>query len=388
MAYFTKVTDTGATKISAALAAGNTIAISQLCVGDGNGADYEPVGTETALVNQVWAGSVSAMFSEGKILTVEAMIPYAAGGFTIREIGMKDSGGDLIAIGNYPATIKPSADDGGLVEILIRMQVKLSTDAVNVVSFTIDEGTVYATRDYVDQTTDTAVNNHSALTSPHSATSEATAERLVLRDASGRAAFSDGVASGDAVNVGQLAGHADSTTPHGATAEATASRIVLRDADGRARFAPGVASGDAVNVGQLGNHAELTSAHGSTPDAVAGRIVQRDSNGCAAFGPATDPFHAVILSQFQSDWAAGWFKIPGGLILQWGQALTTTENNWITHNFPIAFPTAALVIVGIGANGMVTLDPDVRIQIVSTSQFKIYNTGYENSPVNWLALGR
>lgn len=167
MAFFTKVTDVGAAKITAAMGAGVKMAIAHIVVGDANGVEYEPVGSETALVHQVWEGAVSSLTSVEKTLTAEVVIPYEAGGFTIREIGMVDSDGVLIAIGNYPATMKPSAADGAPVEMLIRMQARLSTDAVNVITFTIDDGTVYATRDYADQAASTAVSGHAAAENPH-----------------------------------------------------------------------------------------------------------------------------------------------------------------------------------------------------------------------------
>jgi phage-related tail fiber protein len=293
MAYFTKVTETGAAVIAAAIAAGETVPIAQLCVGDGNGSDHEPVGTETALVHQVWAGAVTGRSSEGDTLTVEAAIPHDVGGFTIREIGILDSDGALIAIGNYTETLKPAADAGGLVEILIRMIVKFETDVEGVIEITIDPGSVYATKTYADD----AVLEHANLTNPHSSTPEATALRLVLRDANGRAKFGAGSDNNDAVIMSQLLEHAGLMNPHSATPEATALRLALRDANGRAKFAPGVSSEDAVNVGQFGNHTERTAAHSSTPDATPGRIVMRDASGRAAFAAGSASGDAVNLGQ-------------------------------------------------------------------------------------------
>lgn len=265
MAYFTKVTETGAAVIAAAIAAGETVPIAQLCVGDGNGSDHEPVGTETALVHQVWAGAVTGMSSDGDTLTVEAAIPHDVGGFTIREIGILGSDGALIAIGNYPETLKPATDAGGLVEILIRMIVKFETDVEGVIEITIDPGSVYASRDYVDD----AVLEHANMVNPHGSTPDATALRLVLRDANGRAKFAPGENSEDVVNVGQLGNHTERTAAHSSTPEATPGRIVMRDASGRAAFAAGAASEDAVNLGQVNSliAARTGAWHTATPSA-------------------------------------------------------------------------------------------------------------------------
>ena len=138
----------------------------------------------------------------------------------------------------------------------------------------------------------------------------------------------------------------------------------------------------------LSAHANLTAPHSATAAATAERLVVRDSAGRASFAPGTTGGEAVVFSQFEHDFSAKWAKLPGGLIIQWGQALSDVENAWVTRSFNITYPNAALIIVGIGDAGAVTLDPDIRLNILSTSQFRIWNTGYENSLVNWISLGR
>lgn len=156
-------------------------------------------------------------------------------------------------------------------------------------------------------------------------------------------------------------------------------------------------------VDELSTHINLTTAHGATDAPMPGSIVQRDSNGCSSFAPATKQSHAVVLGQladiilsqivssFDGDLSganSGWFKLPGGLIIQWGKNITAaTENTWIVHNFPIPFPTKAFVIVGTGTDASVNLDPDIRINIYGLGQFRIWNTGYTSKYVNWIALG-
>lgn len=183
-----------------------------------------------------------------------------------------------------------------------------------------------------------------------------------------------------------LSTHINRTTVHGATAEATASRIVLRDADGRARFAPGVASGDAVNVGQLGNHAALISAHGATADATAGRLVVRDSAGRASFAPGTTGGEAVVFSQFVSSFAdPGYFKLPGGLIIQWG-SYTSGYNQFKTYSWPIAFPSACLAAVGQIASGFPTHQSTITVRKDSATQFSV--AGYDgNYIVSVIGIG-
>ena len=90
------------------------------------------------------------------------------------------------------------------------------------------------------------VDTHNAVTNPHAAVSAATADRIVLRDASGRAAFVDGAAAGDAATKGQIDTHAALTVAgtHGAVSAATANKILIRDASGRAQVAAPSAAAD------------------------------------------------------------------------------------------------------------------------------------------------
>jgi hypothetical protein len=85
------------------------------------------------------------------------------------------------------------------------------------------------------------------------AASLATASALVVRDAAGRARFADPVDVADADTLGArdaaITTHNAVTNPHSATALATASRMVLRDAAGRAAFADPAADADAATQG-------------------------------------------------------------------------------------------------------------------------------------------
>ena len=85
---------------------------------------------------------------------------------------------------------------------------------------------------------------HGALTNPHGATSAATAARLILRDAGGRAQVGAPSAENDIARKAEVTTHANLTSPHSATSAATADRIILRDASGRAKVAAPVESDD------------------------------------------------------------------------------------------------------------------------------------------------
>ncbi len=121
------------------------------------------------------------------------------------------------------------------------------------------------------------VDDHAALTAPHSATSAATASRIVMRDSAGRAkvvapSAADDIARKDTVDTvdTKLTTHGNLTTAHSATSAATASRIVIRDSAGRAKFAAPSAADDAARKGDLSAVGEIYLS--VSPDSPAARL--------------------------------------------------------------------------------------------------------------------
>ena len=106
-------------------------------------------------------------------------------------------------------------------------------------------------------TTLAAAKTHIDATTVHGATNAATANRIILRDASGRAQVASPSAAADIATKGYVDSaaapktHIDATTVHGATNAATANRIILRDASGRAKVAAPSASDDIATKGYV-----------------------------------------------------------------------------------------------------------------------------------------
>lgn len=94
------------------------------------------------------------------------------------------------------------------------------------------------------------------------AVAAATANKLVRRDANGRAQVADPSVSADIDTKGArdeaITTHDAVTNPHSAVAAPTASRLVLRDANGRAQFADPAAAQDADTKGA--REAAITAA--------------------------------------------------------------------------------------------------------------------------------
>lgn len=130
--YFSLVTLAGQAKIADAIAGGDDIVITHLAVGDGNGNPTTPAANATALVHEVWRGSVLSAArdpSNPTQVVVSATIPVGAGPFSIREAAIITDDGALFAIANYPETYKPSPGEGVASELVIEFVVVVDTAA-------------------------------------------------------------------------------------------------------------------------------------------------------------------------------------------------------------------------------------------------------------------
>ena len=145
--YYSIVTESGTKKLVEAVGSDNKIKIVTFAVGDGGGSNYAPTGDMTALKNEVWRGNVkSCEVNEGAetLLVVEAVIPSSVGGFTIREMGVYDEEGTLIAVCNTPETQKGEMSDGVLHELDLSMEIAIGN--TNVIELAVDPNVVVATQ--------------------------------------------------------------------------------------------------------------------------------------------------------------------------------------------------------------------------------------------------
>lgn len=145
--FFSLITEIGQSKITNAVALGKKLELSSLCVGDGEGHYYEVTEKQTQLKNQVWEGALTKVVigekNKNEIL-VEAYIPTDVGDFYIREAGIRDKDGDLIAIAKHPETYKPVGEFGAYKDIIIRMILSFSNAAEVILK--VDPSIVVATQ--------------------------------------------------------------------------------------------------------------------------------------------------------------------------------------------------------------------------------------------------
>lgn len=135
--YGTKLTALGEAAIAENILAGTKLDVVEIAAGDGGGAYYEPTAEQTALVREAWRGEIAAYERNPlnpKMVDIKGVIPSAAGGFTIRELGVFDRAGTLIGVCNTPDMEKarPDSGAGGKLDVIMHLIVT-DANALNIV---------------------------------------------------------------------------------------------------------------------------------------------------------------------------------------------------------------------------------------------------------------
>ncbi|ECL7327343.1 phage tail protein [Salmonella enterica subsp. enterica] len=150
--FKTVITDTGAKKLAQAAAPdGKPVRLTHMAVGDGGGTLPTPDSKQPRLVHEVWRHTVNRVILDAthqNRIIAELVIPPETGGFWIREIGVFDEHGDLIAVGNTAESYKPAVAEGSGRAQTFRTILTVSSTAT--VALTVDNTMVMATVDYVD----------------------------------------------------------------------------------------------------------------------------------------------------------------------------------------------------------------------------------------------
>ncbi|EDU7651503.1 phage tail protein [Salmonella enterica] len=149
--FYTLLTDWGMAKIASALADKKQIHLQKMAVGDGGGQYYEPTASQTNLRHEVWRGEMNTLTvapNNPNWLIAELVLPEDVGGWYVREVGVFDDEGELIAIGKFPESYKPLLPGGCGKQVCIRLIMEVSNTTA--VTLTVDPSIVLATRDYVD----------------------------------------------------------------------------------------------------------------------------------------------------------------------------------------------------------------------------------------------
>ncbi|HDX6448322.1 TPA: phage tail protein [Escherichia coli] len=150
--FKTVITTAGAAKLAAATApGGRKVNITTMAVGDGGGKLPVPDAGQTGLIHEVWRHTLNKISQDKRnsnYIIAELVIPPEVGGFWMRELGLYDDAGTLIAVANMAESYKPALAEGSGRSQTCRMVIIVSSVAS--VELTIDTTTVMATQDYVD----------------------------------------------------------------------------------------------------------------------------------------------------------------------------------------------------------------------------------------------
>ncbi len=156
--YFAILTNYGAAQLANAVALGTQMNISKMAVGDGGGTLPVPDPAQTKLVRETRRAAVNQVSIDEKnpnFIIAEQVIPENEGGWFIREIGLFDDSGGLIAVGNAPETYKPNLQEGsGRTQVI---QMVLMVSSTQAITLKVDPSVVLATREYVTKSIDAAI---------------------------------------------------------------------------------------------------------------------------------------------------------------------------------------------------------------------------------------
>ncbi|CAK0659759.1 phage tail protein [Escherichia coli] len=173
--YYAILTNQGAARLANATMLGSKLNLTQMAVGDANGVLPTPDPAQTKLINQKRIAPLNLLSvdpnNQSQIIA-EQIIPENEGGFWIREIGLYDDEGVLIAVANCPESYKPQLQEGsGRTQTIRMILVVTNTEAI---TLKIDPSVVLATRKYVDDGVlelrlyvDDQMRNHIAAQDPH-----------------------------------------------------------------------------------------------------------------------------------------------------------------------------------------------------------------------------
>lgn len=161
--YFAILTNYGAAQLANAVALGTQINISAMAVGDGGGTLPVPDPAQTKLIRENRRAAVNQVSIDEKnpnFIIAEQVIPENEGGWFIREIGLFDDKGGLIAVGNAPETYKPNLQEGsGRTQVI---QIVLMVSSTQAITLKIDPSVVLATREYVTKSVAAAIQESEA----------------------------------------------------------------------------------------------------------------------------------------------------------------------------------------------------------------------------------
>ncbi|EOZ7423911.1 phage tail protein [Yersinia enterocolitica] len=360
--FFALLTNIGAAKLANATALGTRLEITQMAVGDGGGTLPTPNPAQTQLVNEQRRAALNTLsvdpINTSQIIA-EQVIPEAEGGWWIREIGLLDKDGDLVAIANCAETYKPLMQEGSGRTQTIRVILIVSSTAA--VTLKIDPAVVLATRQYVDKKTDDKaieVKQYAdALLTEHEKSRNHPDATL---NAKGFAQYSNAMdsdsekqaATSKAVNMVAKAGvmamsdHVQTDNPHDQYLQIAnlLSEIKAQGPAALAETLENLGLGDAAKKG-IASNAEMQVGTADKLVSLVGLM--------SVFGKRTFSENDYIRIP----------DIPGGLIIQWMKINNFPANTFQTVTLPTAMPHQLLNVLSTMYYGIVSANAEANARV-------------------------
>lgn len=392
--YYAILTNQGAARLANATMLGSKLNLTQMAVGDANGVLPTPDPAQTKLINQKRIAPLNLLSvdpnNQSQIIA-EQIIPENEGGFWIREIGLYDDEGVLIAVANCPETYKPQLQEGsGRTQTIRMILVVTNTEAI---TLKIDPSVVLATRKYVDDEVlelrlyvDDQMRNHIAAQDPHTQYAQKhnptfTGEPKAPTPAAGN--NTTRIATTEFVQA------AITALINGAPATLDTLKEIAAAINNDPKFST------TINNALSGKQPlDETLTHLSGKD-VAGLLAYLGLGEAAKRNVGNGKNQIPDMAAFASSLSStGFQKLPSGLIIQWG--IVSGASNY-TVTYPVTFPNRSLALLavphttsvaGISAMGIANCSD------ISKSQFYIIVGGisqgeivkYERSCF-WVAIG-
>ncbi|WP_244462489.1 phage tail protein, partial [Escherichia coli] len=340
--FYTLLTDIGAAKLASAAALGVPLKITHMAVGDGGGVLPTPDAKQTALVNEKRRAALNMLYIDpqnSSQIIAEQVIPENEGGWWIREVGLFDESGALIAVGNCPESYKPQLAEGSGRTQTVRMV--LITSSTDNITLKIDPAVVLATRKYVDDKAlelkvyaDDQMAKHLAAPDPHSQYAPKASPTFT-----GTPKAPTPAAGNNTTQVATTAFVQAALTAliNGAPATLDTLKEIAAAINNDPNFATTMLN---ALAGKQPLDDTLTNLSGKD---VAGLLAYLGLGTASKRNVGTGANQIPDMSAFAS--GSGYQKLPGGYILQWGSANAgNSASTGISNTFPIPFPSGIVII--------------------------------------------
>ncbi|EHP8398970.1 phage tail protein [Escherichia coli] len=370
--YYAILTNQGAARLANATMLGSKLNLTQMAVGDANGVLPTPDPAQTKLINQKRIAPLNLLSvdpnNQSQIIA-EQIIPENEGGFWIREIGLYDDEGVLIAVANCPETYKPQLQEGsGRTQTIRMILVVTNTEAI---TLKIDPSVVLATRKYVDDKVlelklyvDDQMRNHIAAQDPHTQYAQKhnptfTGEPKAPTPAAGNNTTRIATTAFVQAAITALINGAPDTLD---TLKEIAAAI-----NNDPKFST------TINNALSGKQPlDETLTHLSGKD-VAGLLAYLGLGEAAKRDVGTGDNQIPDMGAFAS--GSGWFRLPGGYIVQFG-TFSGNTTRFISGHFPIPFPNQPMVSVSVMSDAVQSDPSNPAPQVLSVNFEHISNSAW------------